>query len=338
MDTNSFLTVSQLSSELAAGETIIKFLVKRFKDWVPVTDQSGQKYYTVQSLITLTYLLDKINRGLLPSQIEKELESKTIQLGLQDISPCSHEQANNLMERRVTALEKIAEAEEKKALAIEKNLETEALKVDAMNNIANAILSINAVPVSNSNIEPGHEECKIDDLSLLLDPEIIVTDHAIDDLSMLIEQKNEKIDDLSMLLAPEGSKDLNSNDIDDLSALISDMDLKKDVKVKTDDLSLLIETDENQSKSNELDDLSVLIDFDKQIELKIQKPEFSPEDNFEKYKSEIINIIIDLKNQGSTEKETCEQFNKKGILTFSGKTKWSVKTISQIYNLIENAA
>ncbi|MCP3901680.1 MAG: hypothetical protein GY707_18375, partial [Desulfobacteraceae bacterium] len=86
-----------------------------------------------------------------------------------------------------------------------------------------------------------------------------------------------------------------------------------------------------------VDDLSTLIDF-KPKKINIKKPEFSPVDDFEKYKSEIINIIIDLKDQGLTVEETCKLFIDESILTFSGKTKWSVKTISQIYQLIENAA
>ena len=67
------------------------------------------------------------------------------------------------------------------------------------------------------------------------------------------------------------------------------------------------------------------------------KPNITPQDNFELYKSEIINIIIKLKNQGLSVEETTERFNMEGILTLSGKSGWSSKPINQIYKFIDAA-
>ena len=387
MDTNSLLTVSQLSNELDSSEVIIKFIVKRFKQMVPATSHLGQSFYNEDSLITLIFLLDKINRGVLPSTIEKEFKNKSTIVDTH--SESSNTQKNiSFQERTVRALEKRAEAEEKKVLA--------------MNNIATAINQFKASFLNNSENPQNNRPYKSEESSHLFDlkESESITNNAIDDLSMLIEVKpseenptgkdqspkiddlaslldkkllkNPVIDDLSVLIAePElgnsefceiddlslllDTEQTNNLKVDDLSALIPDNKALEVDSVEIDDLSVLIQ--KKESNSNKIDDLSILIqgqesnivaidDLSALIRNEkgsgekpiIQKPKSSPKDEFEKYKSEIINIIIDLKEQGLTEEETCEQFNLEGILTFAGKTKWSVKTISQIYQLIENAA
>ncbi|MCK5097976.1 MAG: hypothetical protein KAR45_07720 [Desulfobacteraceae bacterium] len=396
MDTNSFLNISQLSFELDSGEAIIKFLIKRFKKWIPGTDHSGQTFYSQRDLITLILILDKINKGILPSTIEEELTKGTIQvLPLdKDLSP----QNNNidLQTRKVKALEKRANAEEKKASAFEKSIEIETLKIKALNNIANAISNFNTVIPQFSENEQTKNTYRADDLSKLLDKDENIidnkkTDAQIDDLSRLIDNNldkkqeieveidnlaslldnsqsdNTELDDLSLLIQDKKLTGINTIDIDDLSALL---DVRSSDNYELDDLSLLLEDKEQnnntiddlsmlikekeskkeaiddlsillqgeESKKEGIDDLSALIDFKSNNKPMIQKPDFSPKDDFENYKSEIINIIIDLKNQGSTKEETCERFNQEGILTLSGKPKWSIKTISQIYQLINNAA
>lgn len=313
MDTNSFLTVSQLSNELDSSEVIIKFLVKKFKQLVPATSHQGQSLYNHDSIITLIFLLDEINRGVLPSTIEKEFKNKSTKVATPSENSIT-KKTISFQEQTVRALEKRAEAEEKKVLA--------------MNNIATAINQFKASFLNNSETQQNNQPHKSEEFShpfVPEEPEAIIH-NAIDDLSMLIDIKPsaENLADKNPLLK-----------IDDLSSLLDKKLLKNPV---IDDLSILIQGQESNIVA--IDDLSALIPKDKDSgkKLIIQKPESSPEDDFEKYKSEIINIIINLKEQGLTEKETCEQFNLEGILTFAGKTKWSVKTISQIYQLIENAA
>ncbi len=343
MDTKSFLTISQLSHELDSGEAIVKFITKRFKKWIPGTEQTGQKYYNQKSLVTMIFLFNKICMGVLPSVIEEELERGSSQAVISDDNP-SFNKKIDLLERKIKALEKRTQAEETTALAIKKITETEALKIETMNNIVNAITEMKNFISKDFDTDKIFKTFENIDLSQLADTKKIITDKQIDDLSILIDKKGkeesgtennkqEKIDDLSSLL---DNKPSNTTKIDDLSTLIVEPESEGSEEPEIDDLSILVT--EPKSKKESVDDLSSLIDFKSKTKPKIKKREFSPKDDFEKYKSEIINIIIDLKNQGSTEEETCEQFNQEGILTFSGKAKWSVKIISQIYKLIENAA
>ena len=368
MTENFFLNISQLSNELDSGEAIIKFLVKRFEKWIPFTDQAGLRLYSQNSIITLIFLLDKINKGTLPSLIEKEIENE---LMIHRTSDRKNIIQNNtaFQERTVKALEMRAQAEIKKALALEKNNEIEIQKAEAINNIATALSQLNTAGSNNfteehklnnsqlkNNLTEKKQQQVIDDLSILIDKKAVKAPE-IDNLSLLIadtqttESKNAeiiKIDDLAALVnAKAESKEIDdlslivtNNDsqenikIDDLSLLISDED--KHPTIEIDDLALLV--NDLQQNNTEIDDLSKLINIESIKNSTIIKPPFSPKEDFEKYKSEIINIIIDLKSQGLTEEETCEQFNQEGVLTFSGKTKWSIKMISQIYELINNAA
>jgi hypothetical protein len=377
MDLKSFLTISQVSCELESGEAIIKFITKRFKKWVHCTEHSGQEYYNKNSLVILITLLDKINRGILPSAIEEELRNGSIKTApLLDNLISSKD--INFEERKVKALEKSANAEIKKSLALEKNNEIGFLKIEAMKNIAKAISQITTFIPNDLNSNKIDKISESIGLSPSTDTDEPVNKKEIDDLSILIDKKpNEKnnikdtqpiiIDDLALLL---DNKQSNITEVDNLSELIVDIEAKRSEELEIDDLATLLpdsrqenkyETDDlsiliknqyisnkiddlsmliNETKSDNatIDDLSTLIDFKSKKKLKIKKLAFSPKDDFEKYKSEIINLIIDLKDQGFSKEETCEQFNKGGILTFSGKTKWSVKLISQIYQLIENAA
>lgn len=349
MDTSSFLTVSQLSNELDSSEVIIKFLVKKFKQWIPATSHLGQNLYSHDCIITLIFLLEKLNRGVLPSTIEKEFINKPIKDTT--YSKNSNNQKDvSFQERTVRALEKRAEAEEEKVLAMNNiaNAITQ-FKTSFLNNFQNEQKNWASKP-ENSSQSPDTNELKsmataIDDLSILIDVKPAEENPAdkdhqvkIDDLSALLDNdqpNNIEMDDLSILIQDDKTIEIDTVEIDDLSLLIQNEESKNS---KTDDLSILIQDQESNIVA--IDDLSALIRKEKGSGEKpiIQKPKSSPKDDFEKYKSEIINIIIDLKEQGLTEKETCEQFNLEGILTFSGKTKWSVKTISQIYQLIENAA
>ncbi len=349
MDVNSHLNISELSSELNAGEIIIKFIIKRFQKWIGVVDNSGQIIINKDTLTTIIIILDKINNGVLPSIIENELKNNRKQTQNLNESPLTQSDIN--IQTRI-------------ALALEQRNEIEIQKTKALNNIADAISNSQTLPELQSHSRQDSNKPIIDDLSSLIDTTDIppkadtplkkdiddlslliknidniqnFTDITpeIDDLSQLIENKEPEkleIDDLSLLTNIESDEAI----IDDLSMLL-DNNIPSDTDDKAiDDLSSLI--DKPDTKKNEIDDLSSLVDFKPKKKYAVSKPEFSPKDDFEKYKSEIINIIIDLKNKGVTEEKTHEIFNKEGILTFSGKSKWTIKTISQIYQLIDNAA
>ncbi|MCD4741524.1 MAG: hypothetical protein K8R67_03435, partial [Desulfobacteraceae bacterium] len=145
MDTNSFLTVSQLSNELESSEVIIKFLVKRFKQLVPATSHQGQSLYHHDSIITLIFLLDEINRGVLPSTIEKNFKNKSTKVATHSESSVTKKNIS-FQERTVRALEKRAEAEEKQVLA--------------MTNIVTAINQFKASFLNNSENQQNNRPYK----------------------------------------------------------------------------------------------------------------------------------------------------------------------------------
>ena len=197
------------------------------------------------------------------------------------------------------------------------------------------------------------DEDDVNDLAELLDdepPQTELPDKAdLDDLSMLIDPSGDTApptDDLRLLIeeSEESSAGNRDMELDDLSLLVQD-ETETDgstggpsVETETDDLSRLIETEdetENKEKADMLDDLSLLIEDQEPSSL---VPDISPDEDFEAYKQAIINIIIELKQQGLTPEDTCERFNKEGVKTLSGKSRWSVKTINGIYRFIDSAA
>ncbi len=183
--------------------------------------------------------------------------------------------------------------------------------------------------------EKDGENYKIDDLSKLLDP----TPHKgdIDDLSVLIDTVSTQappaqLDDLSLLIDDISSSDTQ---VDNLSLLIEPPITKEETHVEIDNLSLLIEptTQLIEATTQEpMDDLTALIDKTPSL-----KPTITPEKNLKEYKATVMKIIIGLKTQGLNAKESTIRLNKDGVQTISGKSKWSEKAISQIYNFIESA-
>jgi hypothetical protein len=129
---------------------------------------------------------------------------------------------------------------------------------------------------------------------------------------MLVENTpDEPLDDLHLLV-----DDIQDEPLDDLGLLVDDTPEEP-----------LVEGDAG------LDDSDLL----GKEETASIKPNITPDENFESYKSEIINIIIQLKNQGSSVEETTDRFNNDGVLTLSGKPRWSTKAIDQIYRFIDAA-
>ena len=315
-------------------------------------------------------------------------------------------------EKLAAAREKRTEVEERKAAAMEKRAEAEKQKADAMNHIARALQEmkdqarggekqaelaektaaavtsfeeaqepddllslIGEIPEESENRREAPEEQQpelddlstlvwdleteeteestldeddVNDLAKLLDDEPPRTEAAekaeLDDLSMLIDRSGEtafETDDLSLLLE-DGDTESREMELDDLSLLVqNDAETgepsgRSSNEVETDDLSELIDNeDETGKEKDRLDDLSLLVEEEKPSPL---TPDISPDEDFEAYKQAIINIIIELKQQGLTPEDTCDRFNKEEVRTLSGKPRWSVKTISGIYRFIDSAA
>ena len=424
MPLNDFFSPPALAREINQGESAVRFWLNRFSPWFPHTVDRGQKRYPRQSIATLLLIAEKIDDGMIPSQIETFLEEnalaagkeaetsnrkhkidETVSKGLDMIQSLLGTMAT-LQERTATAQERRAGAEEQKARALERRAAAEEQKALAMNAIAAALNGMNQgipgqvrpegtgfetnrasspKPGPEMKIEPGPDdtpenpvdelgllvddppEASLDDLSLLVDD---TPEASLDDLSLLVDDTPEaSLDDLSLLVdvTPEASlDDLNllvdappEASLDDLSLLVDDTpeasldDLSLLVddtpEASLDDLSLLVDDTPEAS----LDDLSLLVDVSPEESLEkgyaglddlgmlvkeetaCIKPQITPDENFESYKSEIINIIIQLKNQGLSVEETTDRFNDDGVLTLSGKPRWSAKAIEQIYRFID---
>ncbi len=220
--------------------------------------------------------------------------------------------------------------------------------------------AMNGVSTIDSH-KTGSTPESIDDLSLLIEKE----SYPPADISS--KAKNfplEKVAKKDM-----SRPDDNKLNLDDLSALI-DVDNTIGTKAgdadKPDDLSILIDVDTDNTMDNpaesdisadsdrtshnfhgntlnndDLDDLSMLIDDEPENQMPKKSdllPSVTLEENFNQYKTEIINSIIKLKKEGLGVKETTERFNEAGIKTLSGKSRWSSKTIAKIYKFIESVS
>ncbi|WP_462268665.1 hypothetical protein [Desulfobacter sp.] len=67
------------------------------------------------------------------------------------------------------------------------------------------------------------------------------------------------------------------------------------------------------------------------------KPDISPDQDMKKYKAAIMELIIELKEQGLTARQTTDRFNHDGVATLSGKPTWGLKAIEKIYRFIDSA-
>lgn len=217
------------------------------------------------------------------------------------------------------------------------------------NNLSNDMDNLSTLvdsdlPLSDSPDIRGHNEDGLDDLFSLVDMD---TDAPKD--------PNEDLDDLSKLIAPDGEKAVE--DLDDLSVLIKAPQPQEPV----DDLSKLIES-ENDEPTSDVDDLWPLVcDADrshKEVQSPAEqsadapgmdnlsaliddtpsiKPDISPDQDMKAYKAAIMKIIIELKEQGLTAKQTTDQLNRDDVATLSGKPAWGLKAVEKIYGFIDSA-
>jgi len=428
MPENIFFTPSELAREINQGESSVRFWLNRFTPWFIHRIDRGQKQYAKESIATLLMIADKIDQGMIPTQIEtlladrastarQQTDHKKDEEKIQGTTDNSLEMIQSILgtmtslqERIATAQERRAGAEEQKARAMEKRAAAEEQKALAMNAIARALGQINHAPpeigvrknliprelllettralgldhnfdqeldMDQSQAPGTHETAPpkgelikdTDDLSPLVYDEPELDDLDMDDLSSLFKDeppahefgfKDLNLDDLSLLVdedQEDSLDDLNlllDNDLkeplDDLSMLVDHESLEP-----LDDLNLLVNDEGKKQKDHMsqpqpvggakkeariqdegypgLDNLGMLVE-EKKASPGI-RPLITPEENFELYKSEIINIIIQLKKQGLSVDETTGRFNDEGVLTLSGKPRWSTRAIEQIYRFID---
>ncbi len=190
-----------------------------------------------------------------------------------------------------------------------------------------------------------------DDLSLLVDAASDSVDEApdMDDLYSLVEDVHTDTDDLSLLVDLNPS--MEPEQTDDLSALIDpepiedtgqdDLSLLVDMPTTNanpgdtgDDLWSLVDGAGSIDEATPQDDLSALID-PAPAEPSL-KPDITPDEDLAKYKAAVMKIIIELKSQGLSAKETTDRLNQDEVATLSGKPRWREEVISKIYGFIDS--
>lgn len=202
----------------------------------------------------------------------------------------------------------------------------------------------------------------LDDLSALLDGRPVQKTSEKDQMDADIEEERDndriassQMDNLSKLIdsVSEETTAKSTETTDDLWLLVDDSqkDVPEDPLLKDlDDLSKLIDApeDNTQSQSVDMDDLSLLVndsdqptsDDTKTHERPAEKItiDISPEDGIEEYKAAIMKTIIRLQQDGNDAAQATDILNENNVKTISGKPKWSIKAIEQIYRFIESAS
>ncbi|MGD9733497.1 MAG: hypothetical protein AB7U45_15070 [Desulfamplus sp.] len=287
MSENNLMTPSMLAKELNAGSATVRFWLNRFSRYLPYTWADGEKLYHADTLKTLLFISEKIDSGMVATEVEKALEAEilnktgssvnpalnsfipSIQSAIQNAADSSSQtqqlQPINESIKLISALfdkfysqqERIAEAQERKAAAEEKRAEAELQKANAMNNLADAIKNISS-----------------DFLSSLADNSIFsdlnnrppVTNQEPTEQEPESTTETEQADQIELEDEIEQTdEELDNEDIDDLSALIEDETTDEKHKNGTiDDLYSLVEDDTDnydldEADDEELDDLSALI-------------------------------------------------------------------------------
>ncbi|MFO7751436.1 MAG: hypothetical protein R6V54_15235 [Desulfobacteraceae bacterium] len=334
------MTISDFANELNVDISSVSFWLTRFADYLPGMVDKEKELYKKETLTDLLFIAEKIQAGELPSKIASQLHKKQMESTNQ---PPSLEEAGEpplaflapflekiagQQERIASAHEKRAESESRKASAIEKRAEAESKKAAAMNNIANALQHMKhevfpGSPAGNL-INHAAEAVALDQdtgtgeaFQETDDTETV----AMDDLSLLVD---------SQAPAPEqkqeaGPPDVPAAAMDDLSLLVDSQSPGPEQKQ---------EPGPSDAPAAAMDDLSLLVEK--------KRPDLNTsvtlEEDFKKYKSEIINIIIKLKKEGFTIDETTALFNDEEIKPLSGKSRWSSKAIGQIYKFIDSVS
>ncbi len=156
------LSIDDLIKELDVGRATVKFILKRFSQWLPFDRINGDHFYSPLSIPVMFKIRDLLDAGTLPSQIEEILKKSPADNDPAGSSPMPNrprpqkgdirmskdalrfiqdlfQDIKGHQSRIAKAHEKRAEAEERKAVAIEKRADAEEKKADAMNNIATAL-------------------------------------------------------------------------------------------------------------------------------------------------------------------------------------------------------
>jgi len=218
--------------------------------------------------------------------------------------------------------------------------------MDDLSKLVDSDLSSSNSP-DNRNDNKDDNEDDLDDLFSFVDMDTDVPKDLNgdpDDLSLLVDGTGEE----ESGQVPPGA----DTQTDDLWSLVSDtqgsnQEIQSPVEPSADapemdNLSALInEAPENRQATadttSEENEDSVDAPTDSLTETPSIKPDISPDQDMKKYKAAIMEIIIELKQQGLTARQTTDRFNHDGVATLSGKPTWGLKAIEKIYRFIDSA-
>lgn len=278
MTRKKLLSVLDIAEELNTGKATVKFLLKRFKKWALPNFIDGQPFYSSETVKTLFFVQEKLEMGLLPSDIEKELEGsghsdpddlltalanppvgEDIRMskdGLTLLKSLFHG-IEDQQKKIAAAHEKRAEVEERKAVAIEKRAIAEEKKAEAMNNIANALQEMNALRAG----EPDAQQIAHQTATVIVADETDSEDTPFEpDDPLGSIQKSDDSDETDLVSSMVDDDKLleDSPDIDEISTAF-DQELDDTLNDSLSDLS-------GSEADLELDNLSSLIEEDTEIE------------------------------------------------------------------------
>jgi DNA-binding transcriptional MerR regulator len=258
MPQDSLLTISDISRELNVGVATLKFVLTRFQQHFPFHSDQGRHLYSAGLLSHIAQVIQLMDMGVLPSEIEKQLNGKEsdasaafennpdsdIRLSRDalDLLQSLFHDISQQQRRIAQAHEKRAEAEERKAVAIEKRAEAEEKKANAINNIATALQDMNRL---RAPLDPVAEKIAHEAVS------VITTDEAAQEAEVADTQDR---------TAPDTDSRYDEDSLeDDLDALIDENGLLDDLIIDEDLEDPLAKTEETDEQMLELDDLSSLI-------------------------------------------------------------------------------
>ncbi len=280
------LSIDDLIKELDVGRATVKFILKRFSQWLPFDRINGDHLYSPLSIPVMFKIRDLLDGGVLPSQIEEILEKDPAEKDPAESSAATNNQTPPEKDIRMSkdalgfiqdlfqdikghqsriarAHEKRAEAEERKAVAIEKRAEAEEKKADAMNNIATALQEMTRQrAIDNETMEIAGQAAHAltmnevtPDIHADINGELAPADLEPGDLD---------IDDLDLEDMFDENTEVAPIDLDGMDTEVDPIDLDD---IVLDDI-ILDDVDEDLSESEtlaaeenfNLDDLSLLVE------------------------------------------------------------------------------
>lgn len=292
------LSLDEVAATLKTGVTTLNVWRKRYGRWMPdPVDREGRLF--PDKILDLFRLISRCTQvGMDPQDIERVLGAPGAS---QHHGPETHSEPTHAMidalketvagltvqqQRIAEAQERRALAEERKAFAMESQAEAELIKAHALKDITRILQDMSVKdPVSalmdRVRSMPGPAPTELDDFTSDhgYAPEQLENLSDISDLSDYVDQPGEAlppdslpVDSVDLPRIEPDEPLLSDVNVDDLSLLIEDEEQRSETTEPVDDLSLLLEADDAVDRSD-IDDLSQLIDEEPRTVASEEKPE-----------------------------------------------------------------